>query len=193
MDRKKYQKLCEPLELWAIEAKEEHPPQGVAALSWRLLTSMALHHAADAMEKVRWYTLRWQIEVFHKVLKSGCKVEQRQLESASRLERCLALDMVVAWRILALSKVGIQTPGVSAAALLAQEEWQALYCHPQDAPAARHAPVPGPSRALDRTTGRLSGTKRRWQSRSHRIVAWLTTAARPDRSVAAFPSTTNCG
>ena len=129
VDRQKYQKLCEPLELWAIEAKEEDPPQGVAAISWRLLTSMALHHAADAMEKVRWYTLRWQIEVFHKVLKSGCKVEQRQLESASRLERCLALDMVVAWRILALSKVGIETPGVSAGALLAEEEWKALSCY----------------------------------------------------------------
>jgi transposase-like protein/transposase Tn5 family protein len=129
VDRQKYQKLCEPLELWAIEAKEQHPPQGMAPLCWRLLTSMALHNAEQAMEKVRWYTLRWQIEVFHKVLKSGCKVEQRQLESASRLERCLALDMVVAWRILALSKVGIETPGVSAAVLLAEEEWKALYCY----------------------------------------------------------------
>src|ERR1700744_3775979 len=73
------------LQLWAVQAKEEQPPPGQKAIVWRLLTSLPVNDAAEAVEKVQWYCQRWQIEVFHKVLKSGCKIEHRQLETALRL------------------------------------------------------------------------------------------------------------
>ena len=67
-----------------------------------------------AVEKLRWYTLRWGIEVFHRVLKSGCQIETRRLGQADRLEACLGIDLVVAWRIYHLTKLGRETPSVPA-------------------------------------------------------------------------------
>src|SRR5260221_13081649 len=98
------------LQLWAIEARETNPPKGTTPILWRLLTTLPVSSAAEAIEKVRWYSQRWQIEVIHKVLKSGCKVEQRQLQTAERLERVLSIDLVVAWRVLALCKAARELP-----------------------------------------------------------------------------------
>jgi hypothetical protein len=118
------------LELWAIEARESSPvPRGVTPIRWRLLTTLPLCTAAEAMEKVQWYAQRWQIEVLHKVLKSGCQIEQRQLETAQRLQRVLALDLVVAWRILALCKAARELPDDPISHWLPTAQWQALSCY----------------------------------------------------------------
>ena len=85
---------------WAVLAREPNPPPEVRqGLEWLLLTSVAVNGLADAIERVQWYAVRWGIEVFHRVLKSGCNIEDRQLGTADRLEACLAIDAVVAWRI----------------------------------------------------------------------------------------------
>lgn len=118
-----------PMTLWAVEAREMRPPKGAKAICWRLLTTLAVESFAAAGEKVRWYAQRWQIEIIHKVLKSGCKVEQRQLETAPRLQRVLMLDLIVAWRILALCKAGRETPEGLASDWLSTEEWRALWCY----------------------------------------------------------------
>jgi hypothetical protein len=128
-DRQKHQKLTESLALWAIELREENPPKGTEPLHWRLLTTLEIATLDQAIESIRWYTLRWQIEIFHKILKSGCKAEERQLETRERLERVLALDMIIAWRILALCKEGRQTPGCPATVLFEDYEWKALHCY----------------------------------------------------------------
>ena len=78
------------------------------------------------MEKLRWYTRRWGIEIFHRVLKSGCKVETRLLGDAHRLEACLGIDLVVAWRICYLTQLGRETPSVPASVYFEEHEWQAL-------------------------------------------------------------------
>lgn len=114
--------------LWAVYAKEEEPPSGEAAISWLLLTTTPVTSVAEAREKLQWYTCRWQIEVFFKILKSGCRIEQLQLETAARLRRCLAVYAVVAWRILYLTMESRRVPDLSCEALLAPEEWQALCC-----------------------------------------------------------------
>jgi hypothetical protein len=98
--------------MWAILAREEAPPEGREPVEWMLLTSLPVADFAGAQEKLRWYAGRWGIEVFHRVLKSGCQIEQRQLAGADRLEACLAIDMVVAWRIFHLTKLGRETPDV---------------------------------------------------------------------------------
>jgi hypothetical protein len=129
MDRAKYQNLSQALSLWAIEVREERPPKGAVAICWRLLTSLEASTPGQAIEKVRWYAMRWQIEVFHRVLKSGCQAEARQLETAARLRRSLALDMVVAWRIFALSQIGRKTPAESARAIFTDPELAALHAY----------------------------------------------------------------
>ena len=118
-----------PLRLWAVEARELHPPRGATPVCWRLLTTLPVETAEAAVEKVRWYGQRWQIELIHKVLKSGCQVEQRQLETAARLQRVLMLDLIVAWRVLGLCKAGRQTPDGLASDWLSADEWQALWCY----------------------------------------------------------------
>jgi hypothetical protein len=118
-----------PLTLWAIEARELRPPKGATPIRWRLLTTLPVTCVAEAGAKVGWYAQRWQIEVIHKVLKSGCQIEQRQLETAARLERALAVDQVVAWRLLALCKAAREQPEAPVSAWLAQAEWEALWCH----------------------------------------------------------------
>ena len=116
------------LHLWGVEALENNPPSGVEPICWKLLTTVAVDSAKDAIERVLWYKLRWQIEVFHKILKSGCQIEERQLESAQRLKRCAAVDMVVAWRILHLTIQSRYTPNAPASCFLEEYEWKALHC-----------------------------------------------------------------
>jgi hypothetical protein len=118
-----------PLTLWAVEARESRPPKGAKAICWRRLTTLPVETFAAAVEKVRWYGQRWQIEIIPKVLQSGCKVEQRQLETVPRLQRVLTLDLIVAWRVLALCKAGRETPEGLASDWLSTEEWRALSCY----------------------------------------------------------------
>jgi hypothetical protein len=114
------------LKLWAVLAEEARPPTGVEPLSWMLLTTVPVHNFQDAIEKLDWYTKRWGIEIFHKTLKSGCKVEERQLGSADSIQACLAIDMVVAWRVYHLTKLGRKTPDVPCTVFFEDAEWKAL-------------------------------------------------------------------
>lgn len=118
-----------PLTLWAVEAREVHPPKKVAPICWRLLTTLAVENLEQAVEKVHWYARRWGIEEMHRVLKSGCRAEDRQLQTAARLQRVLALDLMVAWRILRLTKLGRgeATSEQPATAVVNEAEWQVLY------------------------------------------------------------------
>jgi hypothetical protein len=124
-----------PLQLWAVQAQEEPPLTGQKAIVWRLLTTLPVNNAAEAVEKVQWYCQRWQIEMFHKVLKSGCQIEHRQLETAVRLRRILIMDLILAWRILLLSKVSRQNPEASATEWLLEKEWKVLWVHMKKQPA----------------------------------------------------------
>jgi len=89
-----------PVQLWSVLAREKNPPSGEKPLEWILLTTVAVQTFADACERIAWYTKRWRIETFHRTRKDGgCKIEDRQLGTGDRLATCLALDMVVAWRL----------------------------------------------------------------------------------------------
>jgi hypothetical protein len=132
--------------LWAVLARESNPPPGIEPVQWMLLCTLAVDNFESAVEKLRWYAGRWGIEVFHRVLKSGCKIEQRQLAGADRLEACLAIDLVVAWRIFQLTKLGRETPEVPCTVYFEEHEWKALVAHatrnpepPPRAPSLREA------------------------------------------------------
>lgn len=117
--------------VWAVEAREIHPPRRVSPICWRLVTTLPVESAEQAVEKVQWYAQRWRIEELHRVLKSGCRVEDRQLCTAERLQRVLALDLIVAWRILWLTKQGrgAQTSERPAREAVRPEEWEILYVY----------------------------------------------------------------
>jgi hypothetical protein len=125
----KYQppKPLPPVTLTIVLAREHTPPTGAEPVCWLLLTSLLVSNAEDAKTCVRWYTQRWKIEQFHHVLKSGCGIEELQLEDLERLHRALAVYSVVAWRLLNLTLSARTTPNLPCTQALTSAEWQTLY------------------------------------------------------------------
>jgi hypothetical protein len=115
-----------PLPLGVVEVTEDAPPAGVTPLHWRLLTSLPVDTLAACQPVIDGYAKRWLVERFHYVLKSGCRLEQLQLEAADRWRRATLLYSVVAWQLLWLSEIGRQQPGVSAASVVPTALWQAV-------------------------------------------------------------------
>jgi hypothetical protein len=108
-----------------IVAREVDAPAGVKPLEWRLLTNREAGTFEAAAELIDWYRARWEIERFFDILKNGCRVEALQLSTMERLERALALFMVVAWRIARLMRLGRTCPDLEAELVFARDEWQA--------------------------------------------------------------------
>lgn len=124
----KSQKL-KRIELQAVLAREEHPPEDVAKpIYWLLLTTLSVANAEDAARCVSYYRQRWSIERFHFVLKSGCNIEKLQLDSLDALETALATYNVVAWRLLYLTHQARLTPNAPCDLVLEKAEWEALCC-----------------------------------------------------------------
>lgn len=144
-----------PLALWGVWAYEPEPPQGVEPLDWKLLTSVPVITVEDALERLEWYAARWGIEQWHKILKDGCHIEMRQLQSAERLKRLITVYAVIAWRIFYATLLARLVPDIVCTALLQQEEWEALYCriHHTPIPVA----IPPPLRQTVRWIARLGG------------------------------------
>lgn len=121
------------VDVWAILATETAPPKG-EPIEWLLLTTVPTSSVDDVIERVHWYTCRWTIEVWHRVLKSGCRIESRQLETVERLAVALTLYSIIAWRILYATMLARTDPDLPCTVVLGKEEWQALYCHTQRVP-----------------------------------------------------------
>lgn len=110
------------VDLWAIYVREEEPPEGTAAIEWFLLTTEEVKTAEEAAYILKLYSLRWRIEEWHRVLKSGCKVLEHQHETAERLKRVIAMDAVLAWRIQLLTLLGREVPDLPCTAFF--DEWE---------------------------------------------------------------------
>lgn len=110
------------LQLWALMATEINPPQGVEPIDWMLLSDWKIDSPKMARRLVKWYGLRWGIECWHQVLKDVCRVETRQMKTAEALIRALTLDMIVAWRVLLLCRLGKAHPHLPASVLYSPEE-----------------------------------------------------------------------
>jgi len=116
-------KYPEPVRLGVVYAVEaDAPADGGPRVEWLLYTSLPLACLEDALLVLRYYCLRWRIEDWHKVLKSGCRIEDLQHESAARLWRGIAIAMVVAWRIMLLTLLGREVPGLPADVLFTEDE-----------------------------------------------------------------------
>jgi len=136
------------LKVWALQAKEIDPPHGVEPIDWLLLTNWKIDSLKTARRLVRWYGLRWGIECWHQVLKDVCKVETRQMKSAEALSRALGLDMMVAWRVLLLCRLGKEHPHLPASVLYSPEELAILEVYKKKAPSTPPPPCPEPSQPL---------------------------------------------
>jgi len=122
--------------VWAVYVKERPSPTVPSPIEWMLLTTVEVKSFAEAQKRVEWYSGRWGIEVYHRTLKSGCRIQDRQLETADRLETCLGVDMVVAWRIYHLAMLGREIPDTPCTVFFKEIEWKALCCY------AKKTPVP---------------------------------------------------
>lgn len=121
-----YHRAKAPIALWVLHAVEEHPPAGVARVEWFLLTTLPLASPEDAIQCLRWYCRRWRIEDWHRVRKSGCRVEALAHETAERLQRALAIKLVLAWRSMLLTLLGRETPELPAEVLFSDLELRVL-------------------------------------------------------------------
>ncbi len=93
------QKRYPALVLTVIHAEERKHPPHRAPVVWKLITNLEVNSAEEAIEKLSWYALRWKIEVFHHILKSGCKAEDAKLRTAERLVNLIAIFCLLSWRI----------------------------------------------------------------------------------------------
>lgn len=115
-----------PVRLQFILVEEKNPPRGQKPLYWLLVTSLPVENLEDALRCVTWYSYRWRIERFHFVLKSGCQIEELQLQTAPRLLRALACYTIVAWRLLWLTYEARQNAEQSCSTILSRPEWESL-------------------------------------------------------------------
>ncbi len=116
----------QPLKLWAVYLIEKDPPQGATAVHWLLLTTIPMASVKQALKCVRWYCCRWRIEEWHRVMKSGCKILDHQNHTAVGLLRAIALDAVIAWRIMLLAWLGRAVPELPAGTLFDPCECEVL-------------------------------------------------------------------
>lgn len=116
------------LDLYLVSAEEANPEEGEEPIQWLLMTTIPVESLDQAIEKVRWYKQRWKIERYHHILKSGCKVEELQLEEADHLKNALAVYSVVAWKLLWMKLESEENPDTSCEIVLQKHEWQALCC-----------------------------------------------------------------
>jgi len=106
----------------AVLATEKNPKAGRDKIEWLLLTTLDVSSAKDAMQILEYYSCRWQIEMFFRVLKGGCKIEELQLETVDRLENAIACYMITSWRIQYLLMLGRQVPDMPADIYFSEHE-----------------------------------------------------------------------
>jgi hypothetical protein len=111
----------------AILVREKDGPKDEPPVEWLLLTTLPIDGFEDICAAVGYYCCRWQIEIYFRVLKSGCKVEDLQFEYADRFKPCLALYMIVAWRVMFALMMGRQCPDMPCDAVFDESEWKAVY------------------------------------------------------------------
>jgi hypothetical protein len=143
--------------VWVREAK---PPADEKPVEWVLLTSLPVDTFEHACLVADYYACRWQIEIYFKILKSGCRVEKLQLETAERIKSCLAMYMIVAWRVLYATMLGRECPEMSCEVIFSEPEWKSVWTVQKQEPLPKQVPSLG---VFLKLVGELGGhTGQRW-------------------------------
>jgi hypothetical protein len=165
------------VKVWAVYVTERASKTVASPIQWMLLTTVEVRTFQEAQKRVEWYSGRWGIEVYHRTLKSGCRIKDRQLETADRLEICLGLDMVVAWRIYYLTMMGREKPDLPCTVFFKEIEWKALCCYVNQTPIPPKEPpsigkvvfmVAGLGGHLGRKGDGFPGTQSLWRG----LIQW---------------------
>lgn len=127
-----------PVSMHVVLVSEVNPPAGDEPVEWLLLTDLPIDSVEDVRRIIEYYCVRWMIEIYFRVLKSGCRVEERLFEYMDRLLTCVALYMIVAWRTLYVCRLGRSCPAISCEAIFEPAEWKSVWkvVHREDPPAA---------------------------------------------------------
>jgi hypothetical protein len=120
------QKQYPDLTLTVIHVQERGTPRGRDKIDWKLITDLPVNSRRDALEKIRWYSLRWKIETFHKILKSGCKAEESKLRTAERLVNFISILCILGWRIFWLTMINRSIPDAAPEVAFTKLELQLL-------------------------------------------------------------------
>ena len=115
------------LRVWFLLAEEEQPPAGEKPICWLLASTLPILNLEEAQQTLRWYTFRWRIEQYHYVQKSGCRIEDLQLETAARLQRAITNYSLVAWHLLRLTYLSRAAPQVACVEVMPEVSWEVLY------------------------------------------------------------------
>lgn len=144
----------EPVSIWAIYARETaHGPEVKNPIDWMLLTTVETPSFDQACERLRWYSKRWGIEVYHRTVKSGCRIEDRRLNHTDNLQACLAIDLVVAWRIFWLTMTSRHMPDTSCDKIFSDDQWRVLSAWAT----GKRADTPPSAQQMTRWIGKLGG------------------------------------
>jgi Transposase Tn5 dimerisation domain len=120
------QKNYPALDLTVLHVQERDAPPQRQPLEWKLITNLPVRSKADAVEKIDWYAMRWKIETFHKILKSGCRAEDSRLRTAERLTNLIAIYCIVSWRIFWMTMLNRADPDGDAQLAFTDSEIEAL-------------------------------------------------------------------
>ncbi len=156
----KHKKDMGTVQMWAVYVVEKDSDPESDRLEWMLLTTEPTETTDDAITRVEQYRGRWGIERYHRCLKSGCRMEDRQLQSGEGLQTCLAMDMIVAFRIYRLTMLGREVPDMSCDVYFSECEWKALVTYVEKDPEAAEGPPPTLQEAVE-MVGLMGGYRKR--------------------------------
>jgi len=112
-----------------VHVLETSVPEEDDPVEWFLLTTCDVSSPEQAQQMLSWYCLRWRIEDWHRVLKSGCNIEKLQHKTAERLKRTIAINLVIAWRIMLMTLLGRTCPNLPAEVVFSDLEMEVLKAH----------------------------------------------------------------
>ncbi len=168
----------------AVMAIEMDPPEGETPLLWVFITSLPINSFEDVIKVIRYYLCRWEIELFFKVLKSGCKIEERQLQTACRMKALIAVFMALSWRVVFTMMLGRICSEIPSSDLFTASEWKSVYkIHNKNKRLPRKAPPLGEfidmvadlGGYIKRKNGEPPGVKVMWKGMARMVdfaIAW---------------------
>ena len=129
-----------PITVNVVLVREPSPPPGEPPVEWLLVTTLPIDTPEQVRTIVEYYCVRWNIEVFFRTLKSGCRIERRRFEHVNRVLPCLALCLIVAWRTLFVCRMGRECPDLDCEAIFEPSEWKAVWMAVHRKKPSRKAP-----------------------------------------------------
>jgi hypothetical protein len=148
------------VEINAVLVREIDAPPDVAPIQWLLATSLPIDTKEDVLRVTEYYAGRWPIEIFFRILKTGCRVERIELQTAERFARCLMFYKIVAWRLQFLTILGRECPQLPCDVMFDEDEWKPVWkiCKPKK-PMPKTAPPLGEFLLLVASLGGHNGRK----------------------------------